>query len=111
MHRLSDIFIYCCNRCPGFANNISNSVNQSDDNLMDKLNIDNLYINVSQLASSILGRCAIYSSKDLALELNAELDKIVKLVRPKKVLFLSMDGTKPAAKLNHERAQLYELSK
>ncbi|KAI9335037.1 XRN 5'-3' exonuclease N-terminus-domain-containing protein [Zopfochytrium polystomum] len=73
---------------------------------------DNLYIDVNCLVHPC---CKPLSKKKQAPQTEDEMmtaiftyvDRIVNIVRPRKVLYLSVDGVAPRAKMNHQRAKRF----
>jgi 5'-3' exonuclease len=38
-----------------------------------------------------------------------DINNLIKIIQPNNILFLAVDGSKPLAKLNHDRALVFQL--
>lgn len=81
----------------------------------NKLDVDNFYLDMN----GIIHSCTHANSASLVLKTEKEMfvrifsytDRLYKLVRPKRVMFLAVDGVAPRAKMNQQRARRFRSSK
>ena len=72
---------------------------------------DNLYLDVNGLIHNaahannpaVLGK----TFADVYFETCCAIDRIVKLIKPKKLVYLAVDGVAPLAKMNHQRSRRF----
>eukprot|EP01059_Diplonema_ambulator_P025586 TRINITY_DN4266_c1_g1_i1.p1 TRINITY_DN4266_c1_g1~~TRINITY_DN4266_c1_g1_i1.p1 ORF type:complete len:922 (+),score=164.52 TRINITY_DN4266_c1_g1_i1:72-2837(+) len=71
---------------------------------------DNLYLDMNGLVHPCCHSCDPLpeSEEEMMLRIFAMLDEVIAIVRPRKVLYLALDGTAPRAKMNQQRARRFK---
>lgn len=77
--------------------------------------IDNFYLDMNGIihacTHSNSDDLVLTSEKDMFIRIFAYTDRLYKLVRPKRLMFLAVDGVAPRAKMNQQRARRFKASK
>ena len=75
--------------------------------------IDNLYLDINGIihnvshGNDIITACMNFSSEKIYSDVCITIDKILKLIKPKKLLMISADGVAPRAKMNQQRSRRF----
>ena len=80
---------------------------------VDVPEIDNFYLDLNSVihnvshGNSILISCQKRSYEDIYLDTCDTIDKLFQIIKPKKLLFISVDGVAPRTKMNQQRIRRY----
>jgi len=89
------------------------SVKVSDPNPDPSFETDNLYIDMNGIihpachSESVVGRNSSITEEEMFQNITLYVDRLVLAVRPRKLLFLAIDGVAPRAKMNQQRARRF----
>ncbi|ESN95931.1 hypothetical protein HELRODRAFT_86287, partial [Helobdella robusta] len=75
------------------------------------MGFDNLYLDMNgiiHICSNPPNKPALATKSDLMAEIAKYIDRLMTIVKPRKLLFISMDGRSPRAKNNKERQEMLE---
>jgi len=81
---------------------------------VDVPEIDNFYLDLNSVihnvshGNSILISCQKRSYEDIYLDTCDTIDKLFQIIKPKKLLFISVDGVAPRTKMNQQRIRRYK---
>jgi len=78
--------------------------------------VDNLYLDMNGIIHPCArpqqnGGAPVGSEQEIFDNIYAYTDKILKIVKPQKVLYLAIDGVAPKAKLNQQRSRRFRTAK
>jgi len=81
----------------------------------DTLNVDNLYLDMNGIIHPCThnndGELVMLDEQQMFLRIFLYTDRIYKLVQPKRLFYLAVDGVAPRAKMNQQRARRYRAGK
>lgn len=93
--------------------NVVESVGKSSQQSLSS--IDNFYLDMNGIihacTHSNSDDLVLTSEKDMFIRIFTYTDRLYKLVRPKRLMFLAVDGVAPRAKMNQQRARRFKASK
>lgn len=79
------------------------------------LSVDNFYLDMNGIIHSCThsnsDTLVLSSEKDMFIRIFAYTDRLYKLVRPRRRMFLAVDGVAPRAKMNQQRSRRFRSSK
>eukprot|EP01065_Artemidia_motanka_P018099 TRINITY_DN21439_c0_g1_i1.p1 TRINITY_DN21439_c0_g1~~TRINITY_DN21439_c0_g1_i1.p1 ORF type:complete len:1005 (+),score=243.66 TRINITY_DN21439_c0_g1_i1:69-3017(+) len=79
----------------------------------NNVEFDNLYIDMNGMVHPCCHDCVPLprSEEEMMMRIFAALDEVIGVVRPRKLLYLALDGCAPRAKLNQQRARRYRTAR
>lgn len=105
-------FRWLCNTCPQVVQTAANDANSSSETRQNPP-IDNLYLDMNGIihpCSHPQSNCGVplpHSEEEMFENIRRYLNLLIQIVRPRELIYFSIDGVAPKAKMNQQRTRRF----